>query len=159
MRQIDARVEEAPPPTVFDALYEAEYGPMVRVAFLMVGEGGRAEEIVQDAFAKVYERLDRLDRPAAYLRTAVVNGCRDVLRRRRLAAWRRPDPPEPAVQPDEYLADALAVLSPSRRAVVVLRYYADLSESQIAAVLGVRPGTVKSMLHRSLRQLREVVER
>lgn len=142
-----------------ETLYAAEYAPMVRVAFLLVG-GAAAEEVVQDAFARVIERWDRLDRPGAYLRTCVVNGCRDRLRRRRVARLRQPRPREAAGDLGaDHLLDALAVLSPARRAAVVLRYYADLPEAEIAEALGVKPGTVKSMLHRSLRQLREVVER
>jgi RNA polymerase sigma factor (sigma-70 family) len=74
--------------------------------------------------------------------------------------WRRPDPvPEVAELGADHLLDALGALPPRRRAAVVLRYYEDLSEAEIAAVLKVRPGTVKSMLHRSLLQLRGVVER
>ncbi|MCA1691013.1 MAG: sigma factor-like helix-turn-helix DNA-binding protein [Acidimicrobiales bacterium] len=142
----------------FEELYRAEYQRMVRVAFLLVG-GGAAEEVTQDAFARVFERWGTLDRPAGYLRMCVVNGSRDVLRRRRLAMWRRPDPvPDPLLGADELL-DALSCLPPTRRAAVVLRYYEDLSEADIASALGVRPGTVKSMLHRSLQQLREVIER
>jgi RNA polymerase sigma-70 factor (sigma-E family) len=158
------RIEERPAPVesaqglTFEALYLAHYRPMVRLAYVLVE--GSAEEVVQDAFAKVYERWGAIDRPPAYLRTCVVNGARDVLRRRQLAVWRRPDPsPEFSDLGVDHLLDALAVLPPRRRAAVVLRYYEDLSESEIAVVLGVRPGTVKSMLHRSLLQLRGVIER
>jgi RNA polymerase sigma-70 factor (sigma-E family) len=159
------RIEDPPEvrrlavPATFDDLYVAEYRRMVRLAFVMLDEAGAAEEVVQDAFARVYERWAKLDQPGGYLRTCVVNGCRDVLRRRRVARF-RPSPPAPADQaaPD-HLLDALAVLSPARRAAVILRYYADLPEAEIADALGVRPGTVKSMLHRALLQLREVVER
>lgn len=150
-------VDEPAAPT-FEALYLAQYQAMVRLAFVMVD--GAAEEVVQDAFAKVYERWGTIDRPPAYLRACVVNGARDVLRRRRLAVWRRPEPsPAAADLAADHLLDALSVLTPRRRAAVVLRYYEDLSEGEIAAVLGVRPGTVKSLLHRSLLQLRGVVER
>ena len=160
MEQIEERVEPAEllPPVTFEALYLAEYRPMVRLAYVMVD--GSAEEVVQDAFARVYERWGSIDRPAAYLRTCVVNGSRALLRRRRLAVWRRPDPVPESMEPAaDHILDALAALPPRRRAAVVLRYYEDLSEAEIAAVLGVRPGTVKSMLHRSLLQLRGVVER
>lgn len=160
MEQIEERLRPAEPlvPETFEALYLAEYRSMVRLAFVMVE--GSAEEVVQDAFARIYERWGSIDRPRAYLRTCVVNGSRDVLRRRRLAVWRRPDPvPEVAELGADHLLDALGALTPRRRAAVVLRYYEDLSEAEIATVLGVRPGTVKSMLHRSLLQLRGVVER
>lgn len=154
----------APPPRLatdgsFEGLYQSEYAAMVRMAALLVGAGGQAEEVVQDAFARVYERWSQLERPGAYLRTAVVNRARDILRRRQLALRRPPDRRAEAYELHDGLADALASLAPKRRAAVVLRYYADLPEAEIAAALGVRPGTVKSMLHRSLAQLREVVER
>jgi DNA-directed RNA polymerase specialized sigma24 family protein len=146
--------------TTFEALYALEYRPMVRLAFVLLGRDGAAEEVVQDGFARVYERWDSLVTPGAYLRTCVVNGCRDLLRRQRMAVWKRPDPgPLFAELGADHLSDALAALPPKRRAAVVLRYYGDLSEAEIAATLGVRPGTVKSMLHRSLIQLRGVIER
>lgn len=164
------RIEELLPPAAqsvppapaktFEDLYGLEYQPMVRLAFVLLGRDGPAEEVVQDAFARVYERWDSLHTPGGYLRTCVVNGCRDTLRRQRLAVWKRPDPgPQSAELGADHLTDALAALSPNRRAAIVLRYYGDLSEAEIAASLGVRPGTVKSMLHRSLIQLRGVIER
>ncbi len=144
----------------FDTLYASEYRTLVRLAFVMLGGSNRAEEVVQDAFGKVYERWASLDNPGGYLRTCVVNGCRDVLRRQRLAVWKRPDPgPAFTELGFDHLADALAHLSPRQRAAIVLRYYSDLSEAEIADSLGVRPGTVKSLLHRGLAQLREEIER
>jgi RNA polymerase sigma-70 factor (sigma-E family) len=144
----------------FDEVYRRESVPMVRLALLMVGSHEQAEEIVQDAFAQLYERWEGIDRPGAYLRTCVVNGCRRAHRRRRqddrfVAGTARPLPAD--LGADE-LADALAALSARRRAAVILRYYQDLSEAEIAEALGVRPGTVKSLLHRGLAQLRRAVE-
>lgn len=144
----------------FEQLYASEYRPLVRLAFVMLGGSNRAEEVVQDAFGRVYERWASLDNPGGYLRTCVVNGCRDVLRRQRLAVWKRPDPgPAFAELGFDHVADALTRLSPRQRAAVVLRYYSDLPEAEIAVALGVRPGTVKSLLHRGLAQLREEIER
>jgi len=108
----------------FEQLYADEYEPMLRIAYLLVDSNEAAEEAVHDAFAKVYERWDRLANPGGYLRTCVVNRCRDV----------------------------------QRRAAIVLRFYDGLSEARIAEVLGVRPGTVKSLLSRGLAQLREAIE-
>jgi RNA polymerase sigma-70 factor (sigma-E family) len=144
----------------FDRLYEREYAPMLRLAVLLVDSREQAEEAVHDAFARVYERWTKLDRPGAYLRTCVVNRCRDVQRRRRFERGRRADTTEPSSElgADELL-DALRQLPPKRRAALVLRYYEDLSEADIADALGVRPGTVKSLLSRGLDQLREVIER
>ena len=146
--------------TTFDELFRGRYEPMVRVAFLMVGSRAEAEDVVQEAFARVEERWTRIDNPAGYLHRCVVNRAYDTLRRRRLeqriGRLHRDETSE--LQADE-LGDALAALPPKRRAAVVLRFYAGLSEREIAQALNVRPGTVKSMLHRALAQLREEIER
>jgi RNA polymerase sigma-70 factor (sigma-E family) len=142
----------------FEALYAEEATAMSRVAYLMVGSAEQAQELVHDAFAKVFERWDKVDNPGAYLRTCVVNGCRDSLRRRLLSDRERPDARPDAQLGADHLVDALATLPHKQRAAVVLRYYEDRSEADIAALLGVRPGTVKSLLHRGLAHLREVIE-
>ncbi len=145
--------------TSFDALYRREYEPMLRVAYLLLDSIDAAEEAVHDAFAKVYERWAKVDDHGAYLRTCVVNRCRDQQRRRRLERERRP--PAGATYEDlgaRELLDALAQLPLKRRAALVLRYYEGLSEADIATTLGIAPGTVKSMVSRALAQLREVVE-
>jgi RNA polymerase sigma-70 factor (sigma-E family) len=154
---VGAAVGEA----AFEGLFATAWAPMVRVAVGIVGDPGVAEDVVQDAFAGVYRRMGRLDRPEAYLRRSVVNGCLKALRGRRRAVVG--PVPEAAVAAGtgpavRELLDAVARLSPRRRAVVVLRFYADWSEAEIAAALGVRPGTVKSTLHAALSDLREVVE-
>jgi RNA polymerase sigma factor (sigma-70 family) len=89
----------------------------------------------------------------------VVNGCRDSLRRRLLADRERTDRRPDAQLGADHLVDALATLPHKQRAAVVLRYYEDRSEADIADLLGVRPGTVKTLLHRGLARLREVIER
>jgi len=140
----------------FDELYRRESAGMVRLAYLLTSSSAQAEEVVQDAFAKVYERWARIDNPPAYLRTCVVNGSRTLLRRRKMERDRVR--PERGETPEyEYLQDALAKLPAKRRAAVVLRYFEDLSEVDIADTLGVRPGTVKSLLHRGLAELKEVL--
>jgi RNA polymerase sigma factor (sigma-70 family) len=164
MKQTEERPVATPPAPLavlsFEDLYLAEYRAMVRLSFVLLGGEGSAEEVVQDAFARVYERWGSLDRPGGYLRTCVVNGTRDVLRRRNLARWKRPYPAcAYAELGADHMGDALDRLPPKRRAAIVLRYYADLSEAEIAATLRVRPGTVKSMLHRGIAELREVIER
>jgi len=140
------------------SLYRARYGDMVRLAFLMTGSSAEAEEIVQEAFVRVRRRIDRVDNPSAYLRTAVVNGCRN--RYRRILVERRHAPlAEPAAydRVDE-MSDALAALPARQRAVIVLRYYAGMNEAEIAGALGCRPGTVKSLCHRGLAELRRVIQ-
>ncbi|MEM8707937.1 MAG: sigma-70 family RNA polymerase sigma factor [Actinomycetota bacterium] len=143
-----------------DDLWRREYPVMVRLARALVDSPDRAEEIVQDAFAHTLRKFDTLDRPGAYLRTSVVNGARGELRKREVR--RRLSPPTtPASTPaqDEYLADALAGLSPKRRIVLVLRFYADMPDDEIAEHLGVRPATVRSLAARGLADLREVIDR
>jgi RNA polymerase sigma-70 factor (sigma-E family) len=147
----------------FEGLFTQQYEPMVRMAFLLLGSRSEAEDAVQDAFARVQLRWARLDNPGGYLRRCVVNRSYDTLRRRqleqRLRLTRRPETSATTELGADELSDALATLPAKRRAAVVLRYYAGLREHEIAEALGVRPGTVKSMLHRALAQLREVIER
>jgi len=116
--------------------------------------------VAQEAFARVQLRFDSLDSPRAYTRTVVVNLCR---RQRRRAEQERaitsmvPTAEPGGLDPRELL-DAIDVLPFRQRAVIVLRYYNDLSETAIAEALGCRPGTVKSLAHRALRQLRKDIE-
>ncbi|MEA2704944.1 MAG: hypothetical protein QOD63_2889, partial [Actinomycetota bacterium] len=76
MERLDERAPVKPPGVTFESLYASEYRPLVRLAFVMLGGSNRAEEVVQDAFGRVYERWASLDNPGGYLRTCVVNGCR-----------------------------------------------------------------------------------
>lgn len=140
------------------ALFAVESDAMVRVAVLLVGSRQVAEEIVQDAFSVVLERWDGLDRPGAYLRAVVVNGCRMALRRRDTERrHERLDPPFPVDAPAGLveLHDALRSLPERQRCVIVLRYVADRSDAEIADVLGCRPATVRSLAHRGLTRLRK----
>ena len=158
--------EDVAPPAIvaapsFEDVFRRESLGMVRLAFLMVGSRPLAEEIVQEAFARLLQRWGRLEHPAAYLRASVLNGCKNAHRRRaveRKHAARHADVPFGALETD-YLEDALAALPVKRRAALILRYYHDLPEAEIAEALGVRPGTVKSLVSRGLAQLRQVIER
>ncbi len=142
------------------ALYRREYLPMVRLAHLITGSNEVAEDVVQEAFVRMYKSWDRADQPAAYLRRIVVNGCNSWHRRRRLEREHLPRPVAEAVDPEaRELLDALARLGLRQRTALVLRYYADMSEADVALALGCRPGTVKSLVHRGLRQLEGMIER
>jgi RNA polymerase sigma-70 factor (sigma-E family) len=155
-----------PSPGSLADLYRERYVPMVRLAYLMVGSTTVAEDLVQDAFARMHRHWDTTRHPRAYLRTAVVNACRSHLRRVVLERAYRRHPsmvagvtgPDGVVGEADELFDALAVLPSRQRAALVLRFYEDLSEADIAVALGCRPGTVKSLLHRGLAELRKVVE-
>jgi RNA polymerase sigma factor (sigma-70 family) len=143
----------------FGALFTAEQTSMLRLAFLLLGSGPAAEDAVHEAFAKVFERWDRIDRPGAFLRTCVVNECRLRHRRAAVALRKRHLVAEPDVVVDRYaeLADALARLPRQRRTAVVLRHYLQMNTAEIAEAMGTTEGTVKSSLHRGLQQLKETL--
>ena len=137
----------------------------VRLAYLMTGDRSLAEDLVQDAFVKLAGRFADLRDPGAfeaYLRKTVVNLARMHFRRKRVErAYVDREGREPrrnAVLPDlathEEMKQALLSLPSRQRAALVLRYYEDLSETQIADILRCRPGTVKSLLSRGMVRLR-----
>ncbi len=150
----------------FPAYFTATWPRMYRTALAITGDPASAEDACQAAFAKAYAAWSRVcaaDHPDAYVRKMVVN---EVLGTRRSAWWRRErphadvgEPPplpsfEDGVTDRSTLWDAVAALPPRQRAVIVLRYYEDLSEEQIAAALGCSRGTVKSQASAALGNLR-----
>ena len=141
-----------------DDLYADSADRMLTVAWMLLGNRHAAEDAVQEAFATLAGRdTSAVREPEAYLRTVVVNECRNVMRRRRRLA---DDPVADGIHLDRSdleLRQALADLSPRRRTVVVLRFYEDMKVDAIAEVMGCRPGTVSSLLHRALKDLREVI--
>jgi len=141
-------------------LFRLRRDALVRLAALLVGDVGVAEEIVQEAFVEVHRRWEDLDNPAGYLRVTVVNRSRDHLRRRTRARRRVLPPLELHTHDPEHdeLWAVLARLSTRRRAALVLRYYEDLPVTEIAELLNCRPGTVSSLLHRGLADLRKVLD-
>lgn len=140
-----------------EALFRREYEGMVRLAFALVSDLSEAEELVQDAFLDVAERLDDLREPGAYLRVAVVNRSRSLLRRRAVRR-RRPAPLPSDVSPEaDELWDVLAELPEQQRTAIVLRYYGDYRASEIAELLDCPAATVRSWLRRGLGSLREAL--
>ena len=150
------------------ALYREHHADLVRLALLLVGDRGCAEDVVQDVFTRLCARNRVLQQEStlAYVRTAVVNGCRSVLRRRALARrvaitrtvpWR--DTQDSAEQTALLAEDrrqvlaALAGLPSRRREVLVLRYYLNLPVAEVAAMLGISQGSVKSATARGLEAL------
>ncbi len=152
------RARSAAPAGFYD-FYSVQFAPMVRLARGIVDTSECAEEIVQEAFLRVFQHWDRLYEPLGYLRTAVINAARSELRKRevRRRVGRRLPPARVPTQ-GEYLVDALDKLAPKRRTALVLRYYAQMSEREIAEAMGVRPGTVKSLVSRGLADLRRVIK-
>lgn len=151
-------------------LYAAHYKSLVRLAALFLHDVGLAEEVTQDAFVgmhRAWRRLDDPDKALAYLRTSVVNGARSSLRKQQVRQ-RHTDPAPVAVASAEQSAmlalehratlAALRELPVRQREVLILRYYADLSEADIADTLRISRGAVKSHASRGLAALRARLE-
>ncbi|MEP6650980.1 MAG: SigE family RNA polymerase sigma factor [Lapillicoccus sp.] len=155
-------------------LYAAHWVGLVRLGHLLLRDRSRAEEVVQDAFVSAYPRLARLREEGtalAYLRRSVVNGCRSGFRHRGVeeryltsvagsadalgrAAGESAETAALRRDEDAGLLDAVYRLPRRQREVVVLRYYSDLSEQQIAEALNISRGSVKAHAHRALTTLR-----
>jgi RNA polymerase sigma-70 factor (sigma-E family) len=153
----------------FDAYVLSRKSSLLRTAYLLCGDLPTAEDLVQDALAKLYlswHRVQRRESLDGYVRRIIVNEHHSLWRR----AWKRrevatdglPDArhedvlPEPDVEARVWAV--VRSLPPRQRAVVVLRYYEDLSEQEITGILGVSPGTVKSQASKALGHLRGLVE-
>ncbi|NUR59631.1 MAG: SigE family RNA polymerase sigma factor [Catenulispora sp.] len=139
---------------------------LVRTAYLLTGDLGHAEDLAQTALIKVYRswhRVRRVDDVDAYVRKVLVNANRSRFRVRRPAEQSYAEVPDHRVTADagsggveqrDALLAALAMLPPRQRAVVVLRYWEDMSEASVADLLGCSVGTVKSQASRALAKLR-----
>jgi RNA polymerase sigma-70 factor (sigma-E family) len=139
---------------------------MVRFAYGLTGNQWTAEDVAQAAFTKAYAawpRVTQAGNPSAYVKRIVINEHRDRARKQRVSV-RFTDIPGPGVDAVAEIDDrsalkaALRVLGPRQRAVVVLRYWLDLSEAEIAAALSCSAGTVKSQASRALAALRKSTE-
>jgi RNA polymerase sigma-70 factor (sigma-E family) len=156
----------ASPEAAVTALYAASALGLIRMAYVMLGDLPSAEDVVQEAFCGLYRRWDRLastDGALYYVRTSVLNGCRSALRRqavrRGFLQQRTLADPPPAASAEsvvlggaerEEVIQALGRLPRRQREVLVLRFYAELPDEQIARVMGIRPGTVRSTAFRAL---------
>ena len=152
------------------AIYGTGYGSLVRLAAVLVGDVGTAEEVVQDSFIAMcgaWSRLRDRDKALAYLRQSVRNRSRSVLRHRMVADRNAPGP-KPDMPSAEQGAitrlersaviSAMRTLSPRQREAVVLRFYLDLSERQAASAMGITPGAVKCHTARAKAALRSVLQ-
>jgi RNA polymerase sigma-70 factor (sigma-E family) len=152
------------------ALYTAHYRSLVRMAALLLRDTAAAEDVVQDAFIAMHgswRRLRDTDKALAYLRQAVINRARSRLRHLKVVDRKAPAP-MPDAASAEYGAmrsleraevlQALGRLPHRQREVLVLRYYSDLSEAQIAETMGISQGAVKSHASRGIAALRDNLE-
>ena len=151
-------------------IYAAHYRSLVRLAALLLRDVGASEEVVQDSFIAMHGAWRRLrdpDRALAYLRQSVVNRSRSVLRHRTVELRHAPAPMPHAASAEhgamgslehQEVIVALSRLPERQREVLVLRYYADLSEADIADALGISRGAVKSHASRGMAALRTTLE-
>jgi RNA polymerase sigma factor (sigma-70 family) len=146
----------------FEDVFRDSRTEMLRTAYLIVGSHALAEELVQEAFTRMYRQFATIENPGGYLRTTVVRLCvqsrdRAAMETERLASSF--EPPATAEPEIDEMWDRLTRLRPERRAVLVLRFYNDMSPSEIADVLGWRDVTVRTRLHRGLADLRREMQR
>ena len=151
-------------------LFESQYHALVRLACLLLDDRGLGEEIVQDAFVKLHGSWDRIADPAAapaYLRSTVLNLARSRMRRRLVARKHEPVALPPTASAEERVMlredqaevlNALRALPTRQRECLALRYYFELSEAEIAAVLAISAGSVKTHTHRGRNALAEKLE-
>ena len=151
-------------------LYSMHYPALVRLAAMLVRDTPTAEEVVQDAFIAMHDAWDRLrdtDKALAYMRQAVVNRSRSVLRHRMVVEknLQKPPPDMPSAEAGALtllersaVVAALRHLPERQREAIVLRYYADLSEAEIAVAMHISRGAVKSHTSRGMAALRAALE-
>jgi RNA polymerase sigma-70 factor (sigma-E family) len=186
LRQADVTAADAPPGhavlgsvplraasdagQAITAMYTTEYGSLVRMSVVLVGDVPTAEEVVQESFIAMYgawRRLRDIDKAVSYLRRSVVNRSRSVLRRRIVAGRHAPkhEPDMPSAEQGAItrlerraVIAALRSLPARQREAVMLRYYLDLSEGEVASAMNISRGAVKSHTARAKAALRSALE-
>lgn len=146
------------PGVAFGDFYADHYPALVRLAALLSGSVDTAPDLVQDCFVGLHGRWTSVREPLPYLRRSVVHACASHHRRAAMVRRNPPPDPQPAELGADEMDDALAALSARQRAAVVLRYYGDLPDADIARALRCREGTVRSLISRALADLRKVIE-
>ncbi|MCP3881745.1 MAG: sigma-70 family RNA polymerase sigma factor [Sulfitobacter sp.] len=147
------------PSKTFEQVFDEEFGRVVRLVYALTRSQDVAQDAAQDAFARLFEQWPTVSNPAGFVRTVAINRVRDRGRHLRVQRRMAPRTHRSEQEPSEveYLADALAALPKKRRAMVVLRFYEQRTVDEIAEILGIPAGTVKSGLARSMNQLREAL--
>ncbi len=146
------------------ALYAQHYRALVKLSGLYLGDVESAEEVVQDAFVKLLSGRYQVEagKEGPYLRSMVLNGSRSVLRKRHVRRLKAPAPPGDEVAAEEIgmaraerdrVVSMVRSLPHKQASVLMLRYYLELSEAEIAETLGIARGSVKSHAHRALAKL------
>ena len=146
----------------FEEVYRATQPPMARLAYVLMGSQAVGDELVHDAFTRLYEHFDEVTNPGGFVRVTLIRLCSTARSRRHMEAERvarLPEPPALAIPELDETWAALATLRPERRLVVALRFYEDLSHAEIAGLLGCPVATVRTRLHRGLADLRKEIER
>lgn len=146
----------------FREFFEAEFRPLRRLGYLLTGDWAEAEDLAQEAMVRTYRawgRITERERPGAYARSVLVNRRRSLLRRSAVASKHAEMLRMPDYKPDlgdegMVLWDAIRSLPQRQRAAIVLRFYEDMPEAEVAAVLDMPVGTVKSLVHRGVGRLR-----
>jgi RNA polymerase sigma-70 factor (sigma-E family) len=144
----------------FEQFYADAYAPMLRLAVALLPTKSLAEDVVQDAFAKALRKYASIDQPGAYVRRAIVNEATGFFRKRAVASAKEPllrAATEVEHIDHDVMLRVLDTLPSRQRAALILRYYEQCSEAEIASILRCRPGTVKSLLSRGIAALREVI--
>ena len=158
MRKVRSVAVRHGPASALEVLYRAEYVGMVRFAFTLVGSNAEAEEIVQDSFVEISQRIDDLGpQPGGYLRAIVASRCRSALRRRRLVGQHTSIRLMNLTPEADSLWDVLEHLPEQQRIAVVLRYYCGCHASEIAAMIDRPASTVRSHLRRALETMRREI--
>lgn len=147
----------------FREFFQAEFRPLRRLGYLLTGDWTEAEDLAQEAMVRTYRawgRIKERERPGAYARSVLVNRRRSLLRRSAVAAKHAETLRAPEYQPDlgeegMVLWEAIRSLPQRQRAAIVLRFYEDMAEADVAAALDMPVGTVKSLVHRGITRLRD----
>ena len=150
----------------FRSFYLTQAPRLRRLGVFMTGDSERAADLAQEALMRAYRKWPRIrnEDPGPYVRATLVNLCRNESRRRMVEFRKPPEPArdvpssEPGVDEALRVAEALKVLSPIRRATLLLRYYEDMPEAEIARILDRPLNTVKSDIRRALERLRPVLD-
>ncbi len=146
----------------FSVFYEKQYEKMLRLAYLMLGKVELSEDVAQESFLKMHKRWHLIENPDAYIKRVVINACNSHFRKsfREKTALNRMKSIDLESEPTSLdFMHSLNKLNKKQKAAVILKYYFDLSEKEVATVLKLKQGTASSLIHRGVESLRASIER